>query len=265
MQIKIEILKKDDSTYMECTSENEVFMVFNEAYEEGDKIRVSCYCTNVFVILKLDECMDSTFVFLKDALVYEIPFGIMKVSLNSKCFVGKRHYLYAREASKEEIELRKNLALNPYDTHENTELFPHVFANDETDSESVFAARNAIDGLIANTFHGEWPYTSWGINMNPDATLTVDFGREVRVDTIVLYLRADFPHDSWWRSVDVQFSDDTNIRFGLKKKNTAQSFSFGAKTITYLRLENLVKAEDKSFFPALTQIQVFGKESFVEE
>lgn len=41
---------------------------------------------------------------------------------------------------------------------------------------SEIAARNVIDGLCANRFHGIWPYQSWGINRQEDAVLTVDFG-----------------------------------------------------------------------------------------
>lgn len=60
----------------------------------------------------------------------------------------------------------------------------------------MFAARNAIDGVVANDSHGRWPYESWGINMQDDAELTLDFGRAVDFDRIVLYTRADFPHDN---------------------------------------------------------------------
>ena len=67
----------------------------------------------------------------------------------------------------------------------------------ETRGEAVFAARNAVDGIYENGAHGSWPYQSWGINRDPNAALTIDFGRAVTVDEIHLTLRADFPHDSW--------------------------------------------------------------------
>ena len=71
--------------------------------------------------------------------------------------------------------------------------------------EAVFAARNAIDGVTANLSHGKWPYESWGINQQDDAQMTLDFGRPVDIDKIVLYTRADFPHDNWWESVTFTF------------------------------------------------------------
>ena len=47
-------------------------------------------------------------------------------------------------------------------------------ANVETRGESVFAARNAIDGVKANRSHGAWPFESWGINRQDDAQLTLE-------------------------------------------------------------------------------------------
>lgn len=34
----------------------------------------------------------------------------------------------------------------------------------------VFTAKNAIDGMKANHYHGEWPYTSWGIARDRNRT-----------------------------------------------------------------------------------------------
>ena len=103
------------------------------------------------------------------------------------------HTLTARLATEEEILSYKNLALNVYDQHENSTSYPHAFANVETRGESVFAARNAINGNSVNYSHGKWPFESWGINQNPDAEMTVDFGRIVEIDKVVLTIRADFP------------------------------------------------------------------------
>ena len=63
--------------------------------------------------------------------------------------------------------------------------------NVETRGEAVFAARNAIDGVYENDAHGIWPYQSWGINRDPNAALTLDFGRPVTIDELRLTLRAD--------------------------------------------------------------------------
>jgi len=195
---------------------------------------------------------------------FPVPFAEKRICYSLRAFTGKRHLLTARYATAEEIGLYRNLALNPHDVHGDTTAFPHASANVETRGESVFAARNAIDGLKANTFHGEWPFTSWGINRDPSARLTVDFGRAVSVNRAVLYLRADFPHDAWWSSASLRFSDGSSVVFVLKKSGGAQPFDFPSRTIEWVSLDTLVKADDPSPFPALTQLEVYGIEAGTE-
>ena len=90
------------------------------------------------------------------------------------------------------------LSVNVNDQHGQENAYPHASANVETRGESVFAAMNAIDGTIVPQCHGRWPYESWGINRREDAKWRLDFGRTVKADKIIIYLRADFPHDNWW-------------------------------------------------------------------
>ena len=87
----------------------------------------------------------------------------------------------------------------------------------------------------------------------------MEFGREAAVDAVELFLRADFPHDAWWRQASVRFSDGTSLDLPLVKSDAGQRFSFPEKKIEWLVLEKLIKADDPSPFPALTQIRVFGK------
>ena len=72
--------------------------------------------------------------------------------------------------------------------HPGVLYFPHAVANVETRGESVFAAQNAIDGNTSSNSHGDWPYESWGINRQDDATLRILFGRKVKIDRVILYL-----------------------------------------------------------------------------
>lgn len=142
--------------------------------------------------------------------------------------------------------------------YENNNSFPHASANVETRNEAVFAARNAIDGVKANSSHGEWPYASGGINRDPQACLKVDFGREIETDKVIIYLRADFPHDNWWKEVTLAFSDGSSVTANLKKLATGQEITFEKRTITWIEFRNLIKAETQSPFPALTQLEVYG-------
>ncbi|WP_316863144.1 hypothetical protein [uncultured Cohaesibacter sp.] len=128
----------------------------------------------------------------------------------------------------------------------------------KTRGEAAFAARNVIDGEIANTNHGFWPYTSWGINCDPNAALTLNFGRMVCVKQIVIFTRADFPHDAWWQSARITLSDGWSTTMSLKKQSEGQLIEIEPHFTTSVHLDQLVKAEDPSPFPALSQLEVWG-------
>jgi hypothetical protein len=261
MNIGISVINSTGAILLNSSGIDEAVLVHEGEYKEGDSITITSDTFPVYLIIQLDHIMAPCFCFLSEAKTsFIIPFNEKRVSYAPFSFEGSRHYIHARRASESEILCRKNLAFNPYDAHENVGLFPHSKANVETRGESVFASRNAIDGYLASSYHGEWPFTSWGINRDPAAEFHLDFGRPVLIDEIVLYLRTDFPHDAWWKEVTVEFSDGSKEVFNLEKKEGAQHFAFDERVVKYLVLKNLIKADDPSPFPALTQIQVFGKD-----
>ena len=236
---------------------------WNGEYEVGDVIVLKCDEAPCYLNIQLDDVMHPCFVYLREPVfTLAIPFGEKRVSYNPKTFTGNIHLLSARKATKEEIASYKNLCLNEYDCHENTTCFPHASANVETRGESVFAARNAINGNTDNRRHGPWPYESWGINRDPNAEITIDFGRPVKADKIVLVTRADFPHDNWWKQAEMTFSDGTSMTLTMEKSSLPHVFTMEPKEITWLKLGKLIKDEnDPSPFPALTQIEVYGTEA----
>uniref|UniRef100_UPI000B33C3B8 hypothetical protein n=1 Tax=Clostridium sp. NkU-1 TaxID=1095009 RepID=UPI000B33C3B8 len=91
--------------------------------------------------------------------------------------------------------------------------------------------------------------------------MTLDFGRPVDFDKIVLYTRADFPHDNWWVKAKLTFSDGTEEAVEMEKSVKPHLFSLERKNITWVKISDLIKADDPSPFPALTQIEVYGKDS----
>jgi hypothetical protein len=230
-------------------------------YRDGDRIVIDHGGEKGLYWMQLDEALGQALVyFTDDEFSYPIPMGDKRVCFSPKAFSGSRHVLHVRPATEAEAKAYRNVAFNPYDNHGITGFYPHAHANVETRNEMTFAARNAIDGIFENGSHGEYPYSSWGINRDPNACLTVDFGRSVTVDLIRLTLRADFPHDSWWTEATVTFSDSSSLVLPLKKTPLPQPFPFEAKTVSSLQLDRLVKADDGSPFPALTQIELFGRD-----
>lgn len=255
----IKLIDREGHTICNGKGEEEVNLPVTHEYEEGDQIELEISGAPVYAWLQLDDALGKSLVYLTGNYSYPIPFGKERTNLAPKTFSGNKHLLSIRKARSFEIDTYRNVALNVNDNHRNTTCFPHASANVETRGEAVFAAKNAIDGVTANSSHGEWPYASWGINRNPDAVMKLDFGRNITTDRIVLYLRADFPHDSWWTNATVTFSDGETMKLDLKKTAGGQEFTFPEKTITWLELSRLIKAEDPSPFPALTQIEVYGR------
>ncbi len=236
-------------------------LAVEEEYEDGDLIVVESEKPGIWLRLRLDACLDEALVYLaEDRLVYHVPVGEKKVAMNPLCFSGKNKMITAREARAEEIKGFCNLCFNPYDQHENAMSFPHAHANVETRGEAWFAARNAIDGEYANHGHGAWPYQSWGINRDPEAAMTVELGPEAEVSQVRITIRCDFPHDSHWTQADLVFDDEILQTVPLEKTDTPQVFDLPVPIrCRRVRLERLIKADDDSPFPALTQFELWGE------
>lgn len=253
-----------ESKFGPMTAQGEDFVYLASSdftYEEGDYIEVLVDQPETFLVIKFDETLDASLVYVKDKkITYPITLTENAIEArSSNRFLSKRHYLSVRVASEEEVNSYRNLALNPHDQHQFTGCFPHAFANVETRNDATFFACNAIDGVYANHSHGSYPYQSWGINQQLDAALTIDFGRTVEIDQAVFTLRADFPHDSHWTKVSLIFSDGSKEIFQLEKTGRPQKFSFAKRTVENVVFTELIQADDPSPFPALTQIEIFGK------
>ena len=256
--LTLKIQDKSGLTRFVEHGESEVSLVATSAYVSGDYLVLEVD-RPTYLWLQWDEGLGRSLVYATENVYFDVPFDEKKICYPPNSFMGDRHLLYAKVASDFEISAYRNLALNVNDSHRDCKCYPHATANVETRGESVFAARNAIDGVTANSSHGEWPYSSWGINQDPKAELKLDFGRDVTVDKIVIYERADFPHDNWWKEVTINFSDGSTIVAPMVKTAEGQAICFEEKTITSLTLCNLIKSDDPSPFPALSQIEVYGR------
>lgn len=256
----LKILNKNMETLAVSRGMDEVNLVYAGEYQEGDIIILELPAGSHYVWLQWDDALGKSMVFLTGNVTYRIPFGDRRINLSPKAFSGKKHLLSAKLAKDFEIKVYRNLAFNVCDQHNIENLYPHATANVETRGEAVFAAQNAIDGVTVSNCHGEWPYQSWGINRQEDARIRIDFGREVLVDRIVLYLRTDFPHDNWWQQVSFVFSDGSRMESSLRKLEGPQEIVFEKKQIGWLEMCDMKKSEEPSPFPALTQIEVYGTE-----
>ena len=194
-----------------------------------------------------------------------IPMAEYRLAYAPGTFDGPRHIVTARLMTADELSRSRDLARNPADLRGETDFYPHCTANVETRNESVFAARNVIDGLRFNTSHGQWPYESWGIGARTDAWCRIDFGREIIAERMALTLRADFPHDAYWVSGHVADSNGEETEFRLEKTGDRQWIDLGKRRVRWLRLEHMVKSDDPSAFPSLRAWEVIGHEADSEE
>lgn len=213
-----------------------------------------------YLRLSFDESQAESTVLVPDGrLTYRFPCGDELLAYDANSWRREEHRILLEEVEETAFFSRRELALNSLDTVSNKQCFPHAAASFVTRNEPVFAARNAIDGVIDNSCHGAYPYHSWSAGAKTDMDFVLDFGEDAAVEEIVFYLRADFPHDSYWDSLRVTFDDGTQKTVHFVKSAEGQRLTLPAPVITRrLRLSDFTQPESPPSFAALTQIQVFG-------
>ena len=151
----------------------------------------------------------------------------------------------------------KNLALNPNDTSGPAVTYPHASSNSVCRDEICYAAKNVIDGNTANRGHGP-KYPSWGPDKRTDLWLKIDFGKPVEADKAVIYIRCDFPHDAYWKTGTIEFSDGSKVKISFRKTATPQEFKFALRRIEWLRITDLVQDEPLGWC-GFTEVEVWGR------
>lgn len=247
-----DILQETDSSLSFIT------LLYDEEYKEGDTIRFLTDRPGYYTIM-LDDTLGKASLLLTDtSFTWKIPFGLLRKRYNPRAFAGTRHYLTAEKDTPDFLKQERNLSCNIYDQAEASNGYPHAWSNVITPDKPEFDAQNAIDGIIYPWVHGRYPYESWGINRRQDAEWHLDFGRPIHADKIIITLRADFPHDSYWDSIDLDLSNGTHLVLSLTKTGDPQEFSLMTGPFQNLMLSHFHLGDTSSPFPALTQVQIIG-------
>jgi hypothetical protein len=161
----------------------------------------------------------------------------------------------------------KNLSVNKNDlidsmwNLQSVKTYPHAQSNSECRGEPWFRARCAISDTIKNTSHGQG-FPSWGPDQRTDIWWKVNFGKNVLVDSITIYIRADFPHDGYWFKGRFNFSDGSKLSFALDSTARPQSFKFTQRATNFVLIDSLVWRQPTTWC-AFTQVQVFGYDQSV--
>ncbi|MDA3965056.1 hypothetical protein [Enterococcus thailandicus] len=240
-----------------------VLAIKDYRYQLGDKVVVTTEANESYFVVQLDETLAPNLIYLpEEKWEYHFPLeeSFTKSSVETG-FQSARHQLMIRKAYEFEITNYQNLSINTHDQKNDSGAYPHAFANVETRNDSVFFAKNAIDGKYGNLSHGSYPFASWGINQQADAELVIDFGRVIETDRVQVLFRGDYPHDSFWTEITLLFSDGETLVVPTTNTLSFQEITFPMKKTSKLTIKNLKKANDDSPFPALTQIEVFGRNS----
>lgn len=260
IELTLKIYSADDTVRYQTKGDGHCELVWSGSYEPGDHVHVLS-APGTFARIQLDLLIAPAFVYLQNGeFSFEIPFGNAKEPYPQEAFTGLFHQLTAEVTNAPAGSYI--ISENPLDIRGESHVFPHCMASVETRGESVFAARNTIDGLLITSGHGFFPYTSWGEGEDPDAHIDIFFGRKILAEEVQIFLRSDFPHDNYWQKGVLAFSDGTALPVTLQKTGLCQSIILPKPAETeWVRLSDLKKdTADPSPFPALTQWRVIGRE-----
>jgi hypothetical protein len=260
MKLEIRVLDRDGKKRAGAKGDGRAEICFEETYNAGDCIVVDSGVYPAALALRFDPAIGEALVWLTASrLEFPVPRGEPGEPYPPGAFGPGKKRLAVSLADEKIWKGYRNLSVNPLDRRGASTYYPHCTATVETRDESVFAARNTIDGVVEPFCHGAWPHQSWGDAEDPHAEIMIEFGRPVLVDKAVINLRADFPHDNYWKRARLVFSDGGSIDLDLVKTGGDQEFLFPERKIEWVKLKELTKdSADPSPFPALTQWAIYG-------
>ncbi len=237
-------------------------------YVSNGKLTITLPAGEKYLALSLSSRVGEAIIYCPDGKFTYTFFGLTKVFPNTmntnSGIVYTNNTITARIPTAEELAKEHNLALNPYDTNNAKNAYPHASTSNVYTSSEEWAARNAIDGFTANKGHGNYPYQSWAPSstMKADDYFMIDFGREVTVNELVVVIRADFPHDSYFTGCTLTLSDGTTMQINLTNSALEQVIDLGGVKTTSVKLSgfSVEKANASTEYAALVEVACMGTE-----
>lgn len=265
-EVKIEFLETNGKASLEAVGQGYAILNVPSAYSPKQGVRITLPEGEKYVAICLSSKLGETIVYCPDG-VFEYKFpsklgNIYPTALDeSKNTVYINNVISARIPTSDELTETRNLAENAYDLKDGTGAYPHATTNSVADGGAAhYEARCAIDGFTSNTSHGTYPNQSWGPEKSTmsENEITVDFGRTVRLDTLEIIIRCDFPHDTWFTGADITLSDGTVRHIDMYKTEDAISVDMGGIETSSVKLSNFTTAGDE--WAAITEIRAMGRE-----
>ena len=162
--------------------------------------------------------------------------------------------LDARGGTNQPNEYR-NLALHPNAETFSVTSYPRAVSNSHYKYLPEYSPSAVIDGV-----KGSDTASYWRPNRRTDLTLTVELGRPVETDKVVIALHN--PREGrTWKSAVLEFSNGARIPIQFSQREGEQTFTFPKQTTDYLRLTNI-----EQDFPltdnGIDEIEIWGKDRF---
>ncbi len=238
-------------------------LVISGTYRTSKTIKITVPENQHFLAVSISKgVLDESIVYLEDGVfTYKIPDFSRSYPPKLK---QSGNTISARIPTVSELESTHNIALNTSDLLKSQGVYPHASTTNTNNDDAEWMARNIIDGFTQNNAHGEYPYQSWGPkdSVSRKDNIKIDFGHDVNVEELVLYIRADFPHDGYWNSCTLRFSDGSTQKIQISGTGKAQTIAIeGGKTTSSLTFTEFIKAPDsQGQWCAWIELQVNGSE-----
>ncbi len=236
-----------------------------EKYMVGDKVSITLPEGEKYLWVSLTSKMGEHLIYVPNGVyTYEITEDIVvncTYTMNGKNQMAYTvNTITARIPTDDELRKERNIALNAYDIVGAKDSYPHAYSNDVFENRAEFAARNVIDGFDFARTHNVYPSQSWGPNKeSPDAFFVIDFGREVNVSELGIFIRADFPHDDHYLSAILEFSDGTTQEVTFDRTDERQTISVPDKVTSSIKLRSLIKGGPE--WAGLIEVEVIGSDT----
>lgn len=269
-KITVAYYDKNDNFISEITEKNLAILNIDQKIQPGDKVVVTLpkgvqyfwFNLNPKIKLSLIYCPTGEFTYTVPDYAENIYPALM---------VGNGNYVYTHPTitaflpSEADLNTVYNVALNPYDA-------PYLSGDEMVTSNSVrtaegvglFTPSNVINGSKNNRGHGQAFNTSWGADKDAagfdqsKVYLNINFGREVILDYFVLYIRADFPHDTYITGLTLEFSDGSTYEWTeITNSNQGQRFDLPESVTTEsVRIKN-IQIKDMNWY-GITEFEAYG-------
>lgn len=268
-KVLIEYFDKNNNYIASVEDRHLAILNLDQKIQPGDTVVVTLPKGYEYIWFNLNPKIELTLVYCPDGVfTYTVPDYAELIYPN--LMVGSNQYVYTHPTitaflpSDEDLNAIYNVALNPYDAGYKQDGAKITAGSTwEDNGYGNFFPANAFDGFTCNRGHGSFPDQSWGPDKDASSAnkwLKIDFGREVELYSFEMFIRADFPHDTYITKLVLEFSDGTEITWdGLEQTNQGQTLTLDeAIRTTSVTIKEIETAKPNEWM-GISEFKAYGK------